>query len=232
MPNFVPLDNVEHASLRVKVRYSEATQDTINQALVFPTEFQMLQREYPIFFRQDNEGKFFAVVILGLDKDENLFLDEGQWQARYIPAMQERGPFILEDAGDDPIVRINVDDARVSSSTGEKIFLTHGGYTPYFEEVLKTLQRVHIGARVVDDFFAYLQSFDLLEPINIQVSLNDDQRYVIPELFTISHSKMADLTGQQLYDLNQLGLLEHCFAILSSTGNVSRLIDMKVLKGA
>lgn len=230
MSNFVALNNIDHAKLRVETRYDEESVNNINQALVFPTEFAMLQREYPIFFRQDENKAFHAVVLLGLDKDENLFIDGNQWSARYIPAMQERGPFILENKGDDPVVRLNLDDARVSSSRGENIFLTHGGYTAYFESILKTLQRLHIGANIVDDFFSHLQSFDLIDSVNVQVNLSEDRRYTIPDLFTVSKQKMMELSGQQLFDLNQLGLLEHCFAILSSASNVSRLADMKALK--
>src|SRR5690606_41488784 len=37
----------------------------------WPTEFAELQREYPIFFRKDDaEGGYHAVALLGFDQDE------------------------------------------------------------------------------------------------------------------------------------------------------------------
>jgi hypothetical protein len=45
--------------------------------LVFPTEFEALQREYPILFRRGRQRRLQAVALLGLDRDENLFLDGG-----------------------------------------------------------------------------------------------------------------------------------------------------------
>src|ERR1044072_4866376 len=87
------LNNVDHHDLRVIVGHSAAFGDAINQALVFPTEFDAVQREYPILFRRDAAEGLQAVALLGLDRDENLFLDEAGWHARYVPAGQQRGPF-------------------------------------------------------------------------------------------------------------------------------------------
>jgi hypothetical protein len=81
MTNTVLLDNVTHKDLRVRAGYSAAFGDNINLALVFPTEFVFVQREYPILFRRDAKGEFQAVALLGLDKSENLFLDGSGWNA-------------------------------------------------------------------------------------------------------------------------------------------------------
>src|SRR5439155_25882085 len=85
MAKHTPLDNVEHAQLRVDERAAPESV-AVNQALVVPSEFEQLQREYPILFRRDADGEFQAVSILGLDRGENLFLSDGEWAARYIPA--------------------------------------------------------------------------------------------------------------------------------------------------
>ncbi|TQV78176.1 SapC family protein [Exilibacterium tricleocarpae] len=238
MPRFTALDHVTHSSLKVKIRYGAAFGNNVNQTLVFPTEFQALQREYPLFFRQSDDRKFYAVALLGLDKDENLFIEADHWNARYVPAMHMRGPLTLKLRGAesgsaepaDPIVSIDMDDARVNNDEGENLFLTHGGYSPYFEEMLQVLRRIHVGAEIVDDFFAHLQSFDLIEPVTVEASFGETMKYTVPDVFTVSKSRMQALTGDELHKLNQLGLLEHCFAVISSAGNMSRLVDMKALK--
>jgi len=56
MTNKVLLNNVDHADLRVIVRPAAEYGDSVNQVLVFPTEFDDVQREYPIFFRRDPNG--------------------------------------------------------------------------------------------------------------------------------------------------------------------------------
>ena len=95
MTNIVLLDNVTHKDLRVRTGYSVEFGDHVNLALVFPTEFAFVQREYPILFRRYPDGDPEAVALLGLDKGENLFLDEPGWNARYVPAVQQRGPFLI-----------------------------------------------------------------------------------------------------------------------------------------
>lgn len=82
--NRVLLNNVDHADLRVIAAHGVAFGDGVNQTLLLPTEFEAAQREYPILIRKDPSGGYHAVALLGLDRDENLFLDETGWRARYV----------------------------------------------------------------------------------------------------------------------------------------------------
>lgn len=45
MTDIVLLNNIDHAQLRVAQGYGAAFGDAVNQALVFPTEFEALQRD-------------------------------------------------------------------------------------------------------------------------------------------------------------------------------------------
>jgi len=234
MPQFTALDNVAHADLKVATQFGAAFENNVNQTLVFPTEFQLLQREYPIFFRKNEDGAFYAVALLGLDKDENLYLDNDQWQANYIPAVQKRGPFALAINSDtpdaDPVVQVDVDDARVSAAEGEALFLPFGGNTPYFDDMLMTLRRIHVGSQVTNDFFKYLEQFQLIEPVTVQASFSEHMQYTVPDIYSISKERMKSLTGDELFQLNQLGLLEHCFAVMASADNMSCLTDKKAIR--
>src|SRR5688572_1104324 len=113
MTNKVLLNNVDHADLRVISRPGPEFGDSVNQVLVFPTEFEDLQREYPIFFRKDANDHYQAVALLGLDRDENLFLGAEGWNARYVPAALQRGPFSIvlqaAQAGTAPMIHIDLD---------------------------------------------------------------------------------------------------------------------------
>lgn len=240
MSKIVVLDNVEHKDLKVQIHHSEEFGDNINQALVFPTEFMELQREYPIFFRKSPEGDFYAVVLLGLDREENLFLNSDGWQARYVPAIQDRGPFSIalhERQIDgvrhvEPIINIDLEHPRLSGDMGENVFLPQGGNSPYLQQVSQVLQRIHVGANAAKAFFSELDALGLIEPIALDISLSDTAKYTVPDVFTISKEKIISLSGDDLAKLNSLGLLEHCFAVMSSAGNVSRLIELKTIKNA
>jgi len=233
MPTFDVLDNVVHANLKVKLQFGDEFRNNVNHTVVFPTEFQSLQHEYPIFFRQAEDKSFYAVALLGLDKDENLFLEGGRWFARYVPAVQMRGPFVIElrdDNSSDPLIRIDTDDSRVNENEGESLFLPEGGYTPFLNEMLQVLRRVHVGAQVSSDFFSHLESFGLIEPVTVEANYGDTLQYKVTDMYTINRDRMASLSGESLHKLNALGLLEHCYAVMFSFANMSRLVDMKAQK--
>ena len=71
-----------------------------NSVLLGAAEFPRAMRSYPIVFTSREPR--VAVAVLGLEGDENLFVDEdGKWrQGDYIPAYVRRCPFIfLEQPG-------------------------------------------------------------------------------------------------------------------------------------
>ena len=97
MTRHAMLNNVTHKDLRVITRHGAEFGDNIGSVPTFPTEYADVQREYPIFFRKDQDsGEFQSMVLLGFGKDENLFLTEdGRWDASYIPGVVARGPFLI-----------------------------------------------------------------------------------------------------------------------------------------
>lgn len=145
MSNYTLLANDQHASLKVKRQHGADFGDAVNQAMVLPSEFADLHREYPIFFRRGNDGELFSIVLMGLDRGQNLFLNGTSWNARYVPAMHRKGPFQIAlpyGEGQDAKVQIDLDDPRVSEGDGEPLFLQHGGLSPYLKYMIDVLQRI------------------------------------------------------------------------------------------
>ena len=59
------------------------------------------------------------------------------------------------------------------------------------------------------------------------MKLSDREEYVLPDLFTISQDRLAALSAADLERLNQAGVLRAAYMVVSSLGNMSRLIDAK-----
>lgn len=240
MTNKVLLNNVDHADLKLTIRHGAQFGDSVNQMLVFPTEFEELQREFPIFFRKDANGEFQAVALLGLDKDENLFLDESGWRSRYVPAIQQRGPFSIAmherriggEMRTEPMIHVDLDDPRVSWTEGEPVFLPQGGNSPYLDHVTRVLQAIHTGLEVNRPMFAAFEEVDLIEPVRLELKLSETEQYLIPDRYTIDANKLAALDGSRLERLHARGFLRAAFHVQSSLGNVSRLIELKNAKRA
>jgi len=231
MSQIVMLDNVEHHDLRLISRPGSDLGDNVNLALVVPTEFVDVQREYPILFRQTANGGFQEIVLLGLEADENLFLDENGWHARYIPAIQARGPFSIGLRGaeerPEPMIMVDTGHPRISRTDGDPLFLAHGGNAPALERVLNALRTLHAGMAAADAMFAAFHAAGLLAPVNIEVKIDEGLSYALTDFFTVSQEGLARLDAATLENLNRSGFLALAFCVIHSTGNVRRLIEMK-----
>jgi hypothetical protein len=228
----VLLNNVDHADLRVIAAHGVAFGDGVNQTLLLPTEFEAAQREYPILIRKDPTGAYQAVALLGLDRDENLFLDETGWNARYIPAVQRRGPFSIALQRDErggeprPMIHVDLDHPRISAE-GEPLFLSAGGNSPYLQSVSQTLGQIHDGLEIAGPMFAAFEQYALIEPIDIEIKLDDSTSYAVPDVYTIAPDRLNALSGEALERLHQSGLLRAAQWIVSSMGNIEDLIARK-----
>jgi hypothetical protein len=233
MTNRVLLNNVDHAELRVITGHGSQFGDTINQVLVFPTEFEAVQREYPILLRKDVNGQYQAVALLGLDRDENLFLEADEWRARYVPAVQQRGPFsiALQDSDDGgaprPMIHVDLDDPRVNASQGQPVFLPAGGNAPYLQHVVRVLGVIHDGLEVAGPMFTVFTELSLIEPVSIGIELHDGASYDLPDFHTVSAERLVALSGPDRDHLHQSGLLRAAQWLVSSMGNVQHLVELK-----
>lgn len=233
--NRVLLNNVDHHALTVAARCGAAFGDSVNQLPVFPSEFQELQREFPIVFRRADDGGIDAFVLLGLDRDENLFLDGDRWTSRYVPAVQRRGPFSIvvprDDAGGepdgDPMIHVDLDDSRVGEDGGHRLFLDHGGNAPYLDEVAGILRVIFEGMQSARRVNAELDAAGLLQPVTMEIALDDETLYDIPGILTVDPAALSALRGEPLERLHQSGLLYAATMAAASIGNVQRLIDLK-----
>jgi hypothetical protein len=241
MTNRVLLNNVDHGDLRVATGHGPAYGDNINQVLIFPTEFEGIQREYPIFFRKDPNGAFQSVALLGLDRDENLFLDEsgqgGVWNARYVPALQQRGPFsIALQGGGEPMIHVDLDDPRIvaaqAGGQGEPVFLPAGGNSPYLQHIARLLGVIYDGLEISKAMFAAFEAANLIEPVDVEIKLDEHTQYDLPDLYAISQERFAGLDGAALEGLHRSGFLAAAQWVLSSLGNVGFLVELKNRKRA
>jgi hypothetical protein len=230
------LNNVAHKDLRVITRHAAEFGDSLGSVLTFPTEYGDVQREYPIFFRKDaTTGEFGSVALLGFAKDENLFLDETGWHARYVPGVIARGPFLIGfqqqqvdgETRTEPVIHLDMDDPRISTKEGEPMFLPQGGNTPYLERIAAILKGLHEGVAVGKAMFAAFAEHDLIEPVKVEIRFSPEEQYDLIGLYTISEQKLRALDGAALAKLNATGFLQGAFLVLASLNNMKTLIEMK-----
>ena len=239
MTNRVALDNVAHHDLKVALRHGAAFGDNVNQMLIFPTEFEEAQREFPILFRRDPDEGLQALALLGLDRDENLFLEGDRWTSRYVPALQQRGPFLIGVTGNgqtpgtqEPTIHLDLDDPRVGAADGEPLFLPHGGNARYLDHIGQVLQRLYVGMEAAQPMYATFDALGLIQPIALEVMLSEDQRYTIDGYEIVARENLAALSSAGLEQLHRAGYLSAAFLVAASLGNISQLIERKNIRRA
>jgi hypothetical protein len=228
MARHVKLNNVAHKDLRVITRHGVEFGDNVASVVTFPTEYGDIQREYPIFFRKDpSTSEYFSVALLGLEKNENLFLDETGWHATYIPGAIARGPFLIGFQEQEPVIHVDLENPRISQTEGEPVFLPQGGNSRYLERVANILKGIHEGVELSKQMFAAFTALDLIEPVKVEIKFNDEEQFDLLGFYTISEEKLGALDGDALVRLNKAGFLQGAFMVIASLNNVKKLIDMK-----
>ncbi|WP_158611069.1 SapC family protein [Aurantiacibacter spongiae] len=225
------LNNVDHHDLRLHMRWGRGGGDMLSQVLVFPNEFQSVQRHYPIVFRESADGPLRPVALLGLAAGQNLFVTEdGGWaEGHYIPAVLQRGPLAIaqgESPSDDPVILVDPAHSQASSERGDPLFLAQGGNAPALERALEALRVIYVGNDLFDPMIEAFHAAGLLNRVNLEARVSEDATYAVPDVQIIDAKRLASLSDSDLGALNRAGFLQSAFMAAASLGTMQRLADL------
>jgi len=228
----VLLNNIDHKDLRVVTKRSAEYGDNVMYSYTFPFEFRNIQAHYPIFFQKDpSSDRYYPVAMFGFRQDENLFLTSEGWDAPYVPIVVERQPFLIGfeggTGGAEPqsVVHIDMESPRVSESDGERVFLEHGGNTPFLDRMAGLLDALQHGDQENGPFSAALVANGLLESFNLDIELKDGSKNRLSGFYTISEEKLAALDAEALGSLHKEGYLQAIYMVLASLSQIRGLVD-------
>lgn len=233
MSNHQLLDNITHKALRIRHDYRPGLGFDDNVARVFPGEFIQLQHEYPLFFIKNGQTEDFeAIALLGFNEQENLYLDDGRWDANYLPLSVERQPFLIGMQQQDqdgvptetPVVHIDMDHPSVNEAEGAAVFLEHGGESPFLERISAVLNAIHHGHETSRSMSQVLVGLELIESMQLDVSFNDGSSQSLKGLYTINEDKLRALNANALGVLHDDNYLQAVYMMLASLANISDLV--------
>ncbi len=233
MTNPVVLNNVTHKDLRINTRHTRQNTETQMIALALPFEFRSLQHEYPIVFYQDEQQRFHAVVLLGLEQSENLYVTDEGWEARYVPLMIQRQPFLIgqrpaDESGErQTVLLVDTDSPKLSDTEGEPLFLPHGGHSEYLQQITDILSAIQERDQETLAFINTLLEYELLENFYLDVNLSDGSKHRLNGYYTINEDKLRALNNEQVIHLHQSGMLQLIHFVLASQANFAGLIEKK-----
>ena len=227
------LDSLNHRDLRVRTDSAAELGDAVMACLLMPVEFRQAQAHFPILFRRDQaSGAFSAVALFGFDNGENLFLEDGHWDAAYKPLAQAVQPFLIGRSADGQAggqVHVDMASPRIlhGGEDGEALFDAAGKPSPYLDLIAQRLGDLDAAYRASADFFAALVRHDLLEPFTIDVPLIDGSNNSLVGFHIVNEDRLQALDGDALADLHGAGHLMPLFMAVASVAQFSELVARK-----
>lgn len=236
MPDIRALNNKVHRDLRVVTKRGAEYGENTHVVPVVADELREVVLEYPVILVKDNEsGRFNLCAMLGFKQGENLFLDGEKWDALYVPVHVRRQPFSLtytakKDGQPDPaslIMSIDIESKRIQEEEGERLFDEEGNQTDFLNEVNSLLAGIGTSQAATDAFINALAKHDLIEPANLDVQFAGGEKTRFEGLYSVQDEKLGKIEGEALADLYKHGYLQAAWLILTSIGNVRKLLLRK-----
>lgn len=237
----VPLDNVQHRQLRVALPVTDwSPAARLNAIFVCATEFTDAGREYPVVFvragkEPDGRDQIAPIAVLGVAQDQNLFLDGTRWRAGYVPAVLRSYPFCIARI-DDERLAICADMAwsgvQPSGGDGQALFEGDGQAAPLLQELQKHFELLEAEIQRTRQAGARLLELDLLRDMRFDATLPDGRTHTVDGFLTVDQEKAQNLPDAVVGELHRSGLLGMIHQHWASLGNMRRLLEWHVERGA
>jgi hypothetical protein len=226
----VPVNLTRHAKTKIKQVDGFGFAGGFHIASVMMHEFARAAAIYPIVFIEDKQlDEFRPVVLLGLDANENLFVDkDGKWQSSYIPAIIRRYPFALARTDKEGQFTVCIDEgsALVSEEEGNALFDDQGAATQVVENVKRYLGELQQMEVVTQAFCKFLTEHNMFTPLNMRVR-DKDQVKNITGCYVINEERLNNLSDDKFKEMRELRYLPAIYAQLISLAQIDRLVMLK-----
>lgn len=222
----------DHRNLRVLTDRGAAMGDAVMSCVTVPDEFRRVQNEYLILFRKDAaRDEFTALTMFGFEAGENLYIDDHRWDARYLPLAMEIQPFLIGGApGDTEAKQVHIDLASPRIARGDegvRLFGDDGRHSPYLEAMIDRLGALDAAYEATPAFFAALKRHELLEPMSLDIPLDDGTTNRLVGFHVIDEDRLHDLDAAALADLHATDHLLPIFMAVASLSNLGALVGRK-----
>lgn len=236
MAKYTLLNNSSHLNTRIITQRGAKYGENIHFIPVIADELANLIVDYPVCLMRENEaGQFGLYAILGFEPGENLYLQDNNWDATYIPLHVRRQPFMLgiqpdekEGSSEESIViTIDMDSKRVSDHEGEALFKDDGSNTPFLENIRDILTYLMRGRESTKAFITQLNDLELIESAQLDITFPNGEKKSFDGLYTINQEKLNQLSGYTLEQFNKKGYLQASYLLTSSIGHFNKLLNRK-----
>jgi hypothetical protein len=231
MPKLVELNIIEHANLSIDESAVPGLGKRERLVPVVLSEFQKLVVDYPIVLTKNNQdGGFLPVALLGYSENENLFWRNNKWQSIYLPLNIQRQPFFLDtDSSESPISCIDLNSSCLHRGVNEKTSALFEGVLdgPYLKNIKSMLSALVAGEQDNISFIECMTAHQLIMPLTLDISLGSGEKVEVRGLYTIDEEQLNKLNKDVLFELAASGYLKVIYLMLASLSHIYSLIELK-----
>lgn len=231
MANLVPVKKEQHQQLKVSAKRSLA--HLTNQHIVgaSASEFAQLATSFPLaFVKNENSNQYRSIAMLGLESNENVFLQGENWLAPYVPQNASMVPFAL---GLDPEKEktltscVDLDSEFVGEDKELALFDDEGKETDFLKSVQESLGRLYDNEVMTEKFINELAENDLIQELELVIGLATGEQKRLVGIHGINEKALGELSDEKVLDFQKRGLFIPIYAMLMSLGQVHRLVQLR-----
>jgi len=224
--NAVPLSRTRHGDWSVEVGTNYTFCQSVNSVPLTAAEFASAASEYVIVFGGTGDDAKMPVAVLGIRPDQNLYLSNGGWQAKYIPAFVRRYPFVFASRGNGGTLTLCIDEVFQGfnqSGRGQRLFGDDSNPTSYLSNVLNFLQQYESEFHRTQALCTKLTELNLLEPVQAQINRGSVGHVALGGFSVVNRARLRTLSAEVLAQLIRSDELELIYAHLLSLLNFAKV---------
>ena len=228
--SWVPLSKTEHSekALIKNKNFKFVEREIITD--LFNFEFEKAISCVPIFFAE-SENKIRAVGLMGLEKNKNLFVQEGgMWiLPHFIPATIASFPFRALDTEDKKNIIVFKEDSDliVDRAEGLALFDKKGNETDVLKHYLGLIAKIKQAQQIGDEVGFLLKKLKLLEQFNLKIPRKDGTNIEISGLQKIKLSVFKALDDDKFLELRKTSALDFIYAHFYSLSGIQALMMLR-----
>ncbi|MFC2992558.1 SapC family protein [Halomonas tibetensis] len=224
MSDWIVLSARKHASHGWRPRRGYHHVRTMASLPVLLAELPELAGHY-VLALEEGEAGLQPVVLTDIGFGRNLYVDaEGRWLARYVPAALRGHPFHLQERDDGKAELCLHAEHLTADPAAPRLFDDQGKLAEDPQRAGHFLQECREQRAVTRAACAALEEEDLVVPWPLKVRLEiDAEPEAVPGLWRVDEQALAELSGDSLRRLNQLGALRLAFLQPSSLRQLHQL---------
>ncbi len=225
-----PLNKTRHAKLGLVRRENPYTfAAKANAVPINTSEFNLVQKFYPIVFTP--QAPHQAIAVLGIGNDQNLFVDEeGAWsQGHYIPAYVRRFPFIFAQSPEEEnqFVLCVETESELVSAKPDMPFFEDGELTEIAKKAMEFCKTFQEQALATKPFLEAVQEFELLKEQSLTIRGAEGTERKLGTFHAVDEEKLGGFEDEPFLELRRRKVLPLLYLHLASLSNWSRLLNLR-----